>query len=183
MKTYIDVKDFNKLGCKELQTAMIQLKSGRKYSIQFSQQKTGYGKKLFLICQGCSSRRTKLFVCGNELLCRECYPLPEYRGIKNVTPGGYEYIEWRMLMLARSKQIPLKFPFHYLEYQKPKYKHFDKWQEAIKKLQALENMRNQAIFFKKRYTLKTINRVYHGQHSLLKQCSLQELDRYFYRWE
>lgn len=183
MKAYIDVKDCIKLGARDLPAATIKLSNGLEYNIQFSRQKTGYGEKLFFVCPGCGCRRTKLYLCAGGLLCRECYPLPAYRGIKNSTPGGYDYIACRMLTLARQEGISLKFPFHYLEYRKPKYKHFAKWQEAIKKLQALENMRNQAIFFKKRYSLDTINRVYHNQHPLVSTCSLQELDKYFYRWE
>ena len=182
MRSYIDVKDCINLGARSMPAAIAEI-NGKEYNIQFTKQKTGYGEKLFLVCPQCGGRRTKLYLYAEELLCRECYPFPVYRGIKNVTPGGDEYIAHRMVSLARREGIPLKFPFHYLEYQKPKYKHFDKWHMVIVKLQALENMRNQAIFFKKRYSLDTVNSIFEEKNQYLYVCTLQALDRYFYDWE
>ena len=107
-----------------------------------------------------------------------------YRSIKNVTPGGDLYIAHLMRSLARKEQIELqRVPFCYLEYRKPKYRHFKKWHTAIVKLQALENMRNQAIFFNKRYPLDVIRGVLKGENALLYVCALRELDQYFYNWE
>ena len=106
--------------------------------------------------------------------------VPVYGSIKNVTPGGSDYIAHRMCSLARREDIPLRFQFHYLEYQKPKYKHFEKWHMTIAKLQSLENMRNQAIFFKKRYSLDTINSVLAERNIYLYVCNLHDLDPYFY---
>ena len=86
--------------------------------------------------------------------------------------------------LARKEQIELqRVPFCYLEYRKPKYRHFKKWHTAIVKLQALKNMRNQAIFFNKRYPLDVIRGVLKGENALLYVRTLQELDQYFYNWE
>lgn len=101
-----------------------------------------------------------------------------------MTPGGDLYIAHLMRSLARKEQIELqRVPFCYLEYQKPKYRHFKKWHTAIVKLQALENMRNQAIFFNKRYPLDVSRGVLKGENALLYVCTLQELDQYFYNWE
>ena len=164
--------------------ATIRLDNSREYEVHFAGQRTGYGEKKFFICPRCGSRRTKLYLYGDRLLCRSCYPGAFYRTIKNVTPGGDLYIAHLMRSLARKEQIELqRVPFCYLEYRKPKYRHFKKWHTAIVKLQALENMRNQAIFFNKRYLLDVIRGVLKGENALLYVCTLRELDQYFYNWE
>ena len=101
-----------------------------------------------------------------------------------MTPSGDLYIAHLMRSLARKEQIELqRVPFCYLEYRKPKYRHFEKWHTDIVKLQALENIRNQAIFFNKRYPLDVIRGVLKGENALLYVCTLQELNQYFYNWE
>lgn len=184
MKKFIDIQDCVSRGPREMAAATIRLDNGREYEVRFVGQRTGYGEKKFFICPRCGSRRTKLYLYGNWLLCRSCYPGEFYRTIKNVTPGGDLYIAHLMRSLARKEQIELqRVPFCYLEYRKPKYRHFKKWHTAIVKLQALENMRNQAIFFNKRYPLDVIRGVLKGENALLYVCTLQELDQYFYNWE
>lgn len=185
MRTYIDIKDCTDM-CAELPPAasfMLQ-DNGRQYDVEFTKQKTGYGEKNFFVCPKCGSRRTKLYLYRTLLLCRKCYPIPIYRSIKNVTPGGYKYIAHKMSVLAQHEGIELKRgPFCYLEYSKPKYKHFEKWHMAITKLQALENMRNQAIFFRKRYPLDVIDSVLKEENVFLYVCNLYDLYEYFYDWE
>ena len=184
MKKFVDIQDCVSRGLREMTAATIRLDNGREYEVQFAGQRTGYGEKKFFICPRCGSRRTKLYLYGDWLLCRSCYPGELYRTIKNVTPGGDLYIAHLMRSLARKEQIELqRVPFCYLEYRKPKYRHFEKWHTAIVKLQALENMRNQAIFFNKRYPLDVIRGVLKGENALLYVCTLQELDQYFYNWE
>ena len=182
MRSYIDVKDCIKLGARNMTAAIAKI-NGKEYNIQFTKQRTGYGEKLFLVCPKCGSRRTKLYLYGDGLLCRECYPFPVYDSIKNVSIGSYNYISYRMLGLVRRERIPIKFPFHYLEYEKPKYKQFDKWHMTITKLQALENMRNQAIFFGKKYSRATINSIFEERNLYLYVCDLYDLDLYFYDWD
>lgn len=184
MITYIDIKDCADK-CTGLPTAAsLTLDNGRQYDVEFAKQKTGYGEKPFFRCPNCGSRTTKLYLYRNDLLCRKCYPIPIYRSIKNVTTGGYKYIAHKMSVLAKREGIELKRgPFCYLEYSKPRYKHFEKWHMAITKLQALENMRNQAIFFRKRWSLDVINSVLKGENIYLYVCDLYDLDKYFYDWE
>lgn len=184
MKKFIDIQDCVSRGPKKMTAATISLDNGREYEVQFADQRTGYGEKKFFICPKCGSRRTKLYLYGDWLLCRSCYPGEFYQSIKNVTPGGDIYIAHLMRSLARKEQIELRrIPFCYLEYRKPKYRHFKKWHTAIVKLQALENMRGQAIFFNKRYPLDVIRGVLKGENALLYVCTLQELDQYFYDWK
>lgn len=184
MKKFVDIQDCVSRGPREMTAATIRLDNGREYEVQFAGQRTGYGEKKFFICPRCGSRRTKLYLYGDWLLCRSCYPGEFYRTIKNVTPGGDLYIAHLMRSLARKEQIELqRVPFCYLEYRKPKYRHFKKWHTAIVKLQALENMRGQAIFFNKRYSLDVIKGVLKGENALMYVCTLQELDQYFYNWE
>ena len=70
MRSYIDVKDCIKLGARSMPAAIAKI-NGKEYNIQFTKQKTGYGEKLFLVCPKCGSRRTKLYLYGDGLLCRE----------------------------------------------------------------------------------------------------------------
>lgn len=184
MRKYIDIQDCVSRGPREMTTATIKLDNDREYEVQFADQRTGYGEKKFFVCPKCGGRRTQLYLYWEQLLCRSCYPIPVYRSIKNVTPGGDIYIAHRMRSLARKEKIELQeIPFYYFEYQKPKYRQFKKWHTAIVKLQALENMRRQAFFFNKRYPSDVIRGVLKGENALLYVCTLQELDRYFYNWE
>lgn len=184
MRKYIDIRDLVALGARTMESAVIHLEGVAEYTVDFTRQKTGYGEKLFLLCPLCGSRREKLYMYRGGLLCRECYPLPVYRSIKNLTMGSGAYIVHRMVSLAKREEIPFKrFPFCYLDYEKPKYRHFEKWHMAVMKLQALENMRNQAIFFKKRYSLDTINSVLEGKNQYLYVLALYDVNRNFYNWD
>lgn len=184
MRQYIDIRDCVASGAHGMDSANIRIESGETYSLTFAKQKTGYGEKMFLVCPECGERREKLYICGTRLLCRECYPLPVYQSIKNVSVGSHTYIEHRMRSLARKEGITLKrFPFCYMEYEKPKYKHFEKWHMAITKLQAFENMRFQAIFLRKRYSLEVMNSILDERNIFLYTLDLHDMDRYIYDWE
>ena len=74
MRTYIDVRDCIELGARDMPAAIAKI-NGKEYELKFARQKTGYGEKLFIVCPRCGSRRTKLYLFGERLLCRECYPV------------------------------------------------------------------------------------------------------------
>lgn len=88
-----------------------------------------------------------------------------------------------MQRLAEKNEIILKGPFHYDDYPKPKGKNADEWELILKKLQALENMRNQAIFLNKRYSNQTMRSVLQGNNALLYELWLYDLDRHFYNFD
>lgn len=184
MRQYIDIRDCVASGVHGMDTADVRIESGGTYSLTFAKQKTGYGEKVFLVCPICGSMREKLYILGDSLLCRDCYPLPIYRDIKNVSVGSSTYIKHRMQNLAKKEGIALKrLPFCYMEYEKPKYRHFEKWHMAITKLQALENMRFQAIFLRKRYSLKVINSIFEEKNFFLYTLELYDMDRYICDWD
>lgn len=56
MKKFIDIQDCVSRGAREMTAATIRLDNGRKYEVQFANQRTGYGEKKFLICPKCGSR-------------------------------------------------------------------------------------------------------------------------------
>lgn len=153
------------------------------FHVKITYQKTGFGEKPFLCCPKCGSRREKLYLYAERLLCRECLPYSIYRGLTHSTKGGSKYIKYRMQRLAANNRIILKGPFHYDNYPKPKGKNADEWEMILKKLQALENMRNQAIFLNKRYSDQTMRSVLQGNNALLYELWLYDLDRYFYNWD
>lgn len=153
------------------------------FHVKITYQKTGFGEKPFLCCPKCGSRRVKLYLYAERLLCRECLPYSIYSGLTHTTKGGHKYIKYRMQRLAAKNEIILKGPFHYDDYPKPKGKNADEWELILKKLQALENMRNQALSFNKRYSDQTMRSVLQGNNALLYELWLYDLDRYFYNWD
>lgn len=184
MRKYVDIRDCVSLGAHEMDSANISLGDGKEYPVDFSKQKTGYGEKIFFVCPVCGKRRERLYISGESLLCRECYPDLIYRRIKNVPVGSNSYLVHRMRSLARREGITLKrFPFYYMDYEKPKYKHFEKWHMAITKLQALENMRVQELSLRKRYSLEVINSIFEERNMFLFILDLYDMDRYIYDWE
>jgi len=108
------------------------------FHVKVRYQKTGFGKKVFLICPKCGHRRTKLYLHGKGLLCRDCLPYSIYSGLTHTTKGGHKYIKYIMQRVASKNGIILKGPFHYDDYPKPKGKNDDAWEMVLKKLQALE---------------------------------------------
>ncbi|MDR1772085.1 MAG: hypothetical protein LBS02_15825 [Hungatella sp.] len=153
------------------------------FHIKITYQKTGFGEKAFLCCPKCGSRRVKLYLYAERLLCRECLPYSIYSGLTHTTKGGHKNIKYKMQRLAAKNGIILKGPFHYDNYPKPKGKNADEWELILKKLQALENMRNQVIFINKRYSDQTMRSVLQGNNALLHELWLYDIDRYFYNWD
>lgn len=70
--------------------------------------------------------------------------------------------------------------FYDVIWQRPKYTRHKKWEEGLIKLQILEIMRNQTIFFKKKYSASLINRALDIYKHIY---SLPELVKYFFDWE
>jgi len=64
--------------------------------VKIAYQKNGFGKKPFLCCPECGSRRVKLYLHGNVLLCRECLPYSIYSGLTHSTEGGKIHIRYIM---------------------------------------------------------------------------------------
>jgi len=177
---YVHIEDVKEIADKQEAYFMIE---GKAYHLNLAYQKTGFGRKAFLLCPKCGSRRTKMYLYGDGLMCRGCLPVRLYRGLTDTGKGSYKSIAYRMNRLAERNGIQLKMPFCYMDYPKPKGKNADAWSFLLSKLQALENMRNQAIFFNKRYSDKTIRSVIHGNNALLYVCDPYDLYKYFYNWD
>lgn len=87
-----------------------------------------------------------------------------------------------MKRLAEKERITIKrLPFCYLDYEKPRYRHFDAWHMAITKLQALENMRMQDE--SKRYSLEVINSIFEEKNMFLFVLDLYDIYKYVIDWE
>jgi hypothetical protein len=180
---YIDISDFKKAVFEETQGLEIKYDGN---NIYFTKQKTGYGEKIFFKCPECGSKRTKLYFYKDNFICRKCHPSNIYKQIQNTTKGGYDYISYRMKQFAASRDIIIKkFPFHYLDYafEKPKYKHMDKWVENINILQALENMRFQTIAYNKKWDAETVKSVIDGKNTCLYIYELYEIQKYIIKWD
>ena len=156
--------------------------SGKKQRIILTYQNTGFGKKRFFVCPYCVKNVQYLYVIETDLKCRECAGI-KYTGIQNNTKGGYDEIAYRMKKYAAAHDIRFSFPFNYVEYALDKRMLRDKFRAYIIVLQALENMRFQAIMYNTTYSTKTIRRVIKGEHPLLQKCSLMDLKEYCYDWE
>lgn len=154
--------------------------------IYIAKQKTGFGYKHFLQCPNCGSNRERLYLTGNnQIYCRSCSPKhikkEIYRGITYTTRGGRDEIAYRMARIAKVYSIPLKFPFDYMSIilKRPKYMRLNKWTEGLYKLQILENMRNQTIFFNKKYEAALIQRILEDH---LYDYTIADVQRYFLNW-
>lgn len=169
MLWYVDVQDVTRLmkqpGVQQDNKYIMDFSMNDKpFRVDLAYQKTGFGEKAFLICPQCGSRRVKLYQYRNGLICREYLPVSPYHGLTHTTRGGWKSIAYRMDRLARKHGLVIKGPFCYLNYPKPKGKN-DDWSTLLARLQALENMRNQGIFFGKTYSVKTINSVLQGRNA------------------
>lgn len=182
MREYVDIRECVALGASKMMAADIRTIDGKEYSVDFTRQKTGYGEKSFFVCPVCGKRRERLYISGNQLICRECYPDPVYRDIKNVSVGSLKYLTYRMKRLAEKERIIIKsLPFCYLDYEKPRYRHFDSWHMTITKLQALENMRMQDE--SKRYSLEVINSIFEEKNLFLFTLDLYGIYKYVIDWD
>ena len=157
----------------------------QKRPLQVEYQKTGYGKRPFLICPLCGRRFKRLYLCGNVLMCRDCGNVPVYKGIQNNTKGGYDEIGYRMQRYADAHDIRFSFPFDYLAFVLDERCSLKSFRLSLKILQGLENMRSQSIFEQKQYSNQTIKAVLTGKHPLIvnERVTLQSLRNWFYEWE
>lgn len=151
--------------------------------VGIEEQKTGYGVKKFLECPRCYQRREKLYVYNvNDIYCRSCSPISPYKAIQNSTKGGEPELEYRMHRVAKEYGFKdWEFPFNYMEVllDRPKYYRHKKWEEGIRKMQALENMRFQNILYKNRYRSKEINHVFNNR---LYSYNLRHMRDKFIDW-
>lgn len=152
--------------------------------VDFAQQRTGFGYKVFMVCPQCEGRRTKLYLVNRALACRDCISTNVYRGVQHTRRGSCDYITYKMHRYAQKIGIDFKrHPFCYLDYEKPKHKHWDKWEMSLIVMQALANMRFQTIFMQKTWDKKTIDSVLNFKNSLLYLYSLYEIDKYILDWD
>ena len=155
---YIDVKDI-------AETGTYIINGDSKNTIEVTEQKTGFGYKLFLVCPRCGARRTKLYMQDNNLICRSCIPMNIYEPIQNGTKGGTRYIDYRMRKIARKYGIKIVLPFNYITMalSRPKYVRCDTWEKVARQLQVLQSFRAQSIYCgigkHKIYSVKEINYV------------------------
>lgn len=185
--SYIDVKDVKPL---------IEAENGNilhlwGFEIPLSRQKTGFGVRMFFLCPRCGERRAKLYDLNGRLYCRSCIPSNRspYAGLTHVTKGGRLDINYRMHRLAKKYDIDIKMPFYYYDYPKPKGCSHYKWEFVMRQLQALENMRNQSIFCKKKWKTRTIRSILDGTNIILlnDDCdaglTLYEMTKFFIDWD
>ncbi len=155
---------------------------GHDHEIFISRQKTGFGEKCFMMCPTCGERFTKLYIVDGKLKCRKCGKVKAYRAIQNSTKGGYIDLQYRMENLAKKHNINFNYPFDYMQVATEQNLRIGKHQKLLKVLQALENMRFQAILYEKAYSTKTIKKVLKGEHPTMLLHTLMDLKKYLYPW-
>lgn len=178
---YIDVRDLK--GKIKPDAQLVTLGIGeRKQKVLLVYQKTGYGQKRFFLCPSCEKRVEHLYVTSKGILkCRKCSGI-RYKGIQDTTKGSYDEIAYRMKRYANKHNIDFDFPFSYLAFANDKRCNKQKFRQYLTVLQALENMRFQALFYKTRYTSKLLNQVISGKHPLLQLLALSDLREWLYDW-
>lgn len=178
---YIDVRDLK--GKIKPDAQLVTLGIGeRKQKVLLVYQKTGYGQKRFFLCPSCEKRVEHLYVTSKGILkCRKCSGI-RYKGIQDTTKGSYDEIAYRMKRYANKHNIDFDFPFSYLAFANDKRCNKQKFRQYLTVLQALENMRFQALFYKTRYTSKLLHQVISGKHPLLYLLTLSDLRKWLYDW-
>lgn len=156
--------------------------TGKQNTIEFCYQKTGFGKKRFLMCPYCSKRVEILYRSESGYKCRDCLGIKPYKGIKNMTKGGADEIAYRMKQYAYKHDITFEFPFDYTVFGNDERSRKQSFRDKLIVLQGLENMRFQAIMGKTIYSSKVISSVCRGKHPLLKAVSLYDLKNWVYNW-
>ncbi len=141
---------------------------GKRQSIHFSRVKLKFGYRVFFSCPLCGKNCERLFLEKGFYRCIHCCSVNPYKGIKNTTKGGDDYIAYKMQRFAVKCGIgQFDFPFDYSKHPKPKGKHLDRWEKNLAIMQCLENMRTQSIFYKKIWKLKVIQSVEQGKNRFL----------------
>jgi hypothetical protein len=165
-------------------TSKVTLKTGDKVQIiHLGYQKTGHGQKRFFICPDCSNRVEKLYcTAAYTWKCRRCSGAKPYCGIQNSTKGGYDEIAYRMKKYADKRGIQFDFPFDYLAFTFDRRIKGARFRRYVKVLQALENMRFHALFFKVTYKPGIIRQVTSGKHPLMQNVTLNDLKNNVYDW-
>ena len=178
---FIDVRNLKELVKSDAVNVTLSL-GGNKRTVNLAYQKTGYGQKRFFICPYCGKRTEHLYIVGDHLKCRVCSGVKKYEGIQNNTKGGYDEIGYRMQKYAAKHDIVFDFPFDYTAFIFDTRTSKKKFRDALNILQALENMRFHALFFKCRYKPSVIKSVLSMQHPLMQQVTLKELKDNIYNW-
>ena len=178
---FIDVRDLK--GKIKPDARFVSLKVGElKQKVLLAYQKTGYGQKRFFICPDCEKRVEYLYITDKDILkCRHCSGV-RYEGIQNTTKGGYDEIAYRMKRYANKHNIEFDFPFSYLAFANDQRCNKQKFRQYLMVLQALENMRFQALFYKTHFTSGLLRQVISGKHPLLQLLTLSDLREWLYDW-
>jgi len=177
MNYFIEISDFKEETAEGLSYRdIVDPDHGARTRICFDWQLTGFGEKPFLVCPVCGKRRVKLYDYDRQYICRQCYPINVYKGIQHTTPGGKDHIAYIMIRYAKKTGIEMKRgPFCYFDYDKPKYKNWDKWADDLKVLQALESMRFQAIFLQRIWSKETIDSILKRTNSYYNMFELGDI--------
>ncbi len=154
----------------------------RKHLFRLSWIKVGYGQRCYLVCPVCGKRYNKLYIINQQIKCRECGDLKKYWAIQNSTKGGYTELEYRMGSYAKKHSISFKYPFDYTDFMLDDRWYRKRFKDALKVLQALENMRMQAILLNVTFKPAEIRSVMSGEHKILKKHSHEDLKDYVYPW-
>lgn len=178
---FIDVRNLKELVKSDAVKVTFALEEGER-TVHFAYQKTGYGQKRFFLCPQCGKRTVHLYIVKGNLKCRMCSGVKRYEGIQNNTKGGYDEIGYRMQKYAARHDIVFDFPFDYTAFIFDTRTSRKKFSDALKILQALENMRFHALFFKSRYKPSVIKSVVTMQHPLIQSATLKELKNNIYDW-
>lgn len=182
MRYFVTVADIKSIMNIDNVPAVDFLCDNKQVHVDLARQKTGFGYKVFMVCPRCGSRRAELYMCRDNLICRDCYPVRVYKTRQDSTDGGYDEITYRMNRLAARYGIQIKQPFSYYQLinKKPKNMHQRTWERIIRQLQLLANMRFQALFFKTKYSPKAIR--YALSHCLYL-FSLHDMEKYLIDWQ
>lgn len=154
----------------------------RKQNIQLAYQKTGISQKRFFLCPRCGKRVEYLYINNGILKCRKCSGV-RYKGIQDTTKGSYDEIAYRMKRYADKYNIIFDFPFDYIAFANDSRINKQQFRKHLIVLQALENMRFQALFYKTRYSSKLLSQVIKGEHPILQQVTLLDLRENIYDWK
>ena len=156
--------------------------SRKEQTIDLHREKSGCCDRLFFLCPSCGKKAVVLYLSGKGWTCHTCCPVSPYAGIQKTTKGGADEIAYRMDRYANLKGISFDFPFSYTAFALDDRTRQEGFRNSLKVLQALENMRSQALFFGSRYTVKDFRQVTTLKHPLMKTCSCSDLQQYLYDW-
>lgn len=156
--------------------------SRKEQTIDLHRERSGCCDRLFFLCPSCGKKSVVLYLSGKGWTCRTCCPVSPYEGIQNKTKGGADEIGYRMKRYANLKGISFDYPFSYTAFALDDRTQQEAFRNSLKVLQALENMRSQALFFGSRYKVTEIRQVTTLKHPLMKTCTLEDLIDNFYDW-